>query len=686
MASNNKTTLVSLDFDGLKTSLKGFLQNQSQFADFDFEGAGLNILLDILAYNTHYNAFYLNMVANEMFLDTAVLRQTVVSHAKSLGYTGVSTTSAQATVNVSIQRSNTDNTTILTLPRFTQLTSAALDGSSYNFVTLDDYTTSVSGNTFFFPNILISEGAPTIKVFVQNNTTNPLQYFDIVDANVDTSSIQVIIQKSSTNIFQTKFNQATDSTTVTATSNVYFLQEGTSGNYQIYFGDGIIGTQLIDGNIVIVSYVVSSGDAANYLSSFQLQSNPLSGSTSTVTTVAASGGGSPPESISSIKFNAPKSYIAQNRAVTENDYIGLINKNYPYFDAVNVWGGETENPPVYGKVFISAKPKNGYGITVQQQQYLIKNIIRPIGMLTVTPEFVSPDYNYIKLVLDVDYDSKQTTKTTGQIVTNIVSAVNNYANLNLNTFNAQFGKSRMLRAVDDSDPSIISSDSTIYIEKRITPAINVSRTYTMNTDVQLQIGTIDNRLYSSPSFTINDAGGTPRQSYLEETPESYSGIDSINILTSGSGYTSAPSIIINGDGSGANAYAQIVNGKVRHIIVDKPGADYTTATVTASGGGGFGCTLKTVIQGQYGILRTYYYDQNNNKTILNNNAGSIDYLNGIITLNNFAPTAVAGPYGVLSIFVQPATSRFGSNNEIIITIDPTDQTAVTVNLTDINNK
>ena len=687
MAANSKLTLTNLDFDALKNDLKTFMKSQSQFADYDFEGAGINVILDILAYNTHYNAFYLNMVANEMFLDTAVVRSTVVSHAKTLGYTPRSATAALATVNVNITRSNTDPTSVLILPRFTQFASDNLDGTSYLFVTLDDVVAAVSGNTFSYSNIEIKEGAPTVKSFVVDSSTNPKQIFDLVDANIDTSTIDVIVQKSATNIQQTRFTLATDSTTVTATSNVFFLQEGTNGNYQIYFGDGVIGSSLVDGNIMIVSYITTSGDAANYLQNFKLITSPLSGSTSNTTTVANSAGGSPPESIDSIKFAAPKAYIAQNRAVTKNDYIALINKNYPYFDAVTIWGGEEETPPVYGKVFLSAKPKNGFVITEAQKEYVITNIIKPISILTVTPEFVDVDYNYVVLNLEVEYDSKQTTKSAGQVQTQITAAVNNYANLNLNTFNSEFRLSRLLRAIDDSDSSILSSTASINLEKQFTPTLGSSKNYTLKFGVPLHRGTINERLYSTPSFTLFDtATGVNRSSYIEETPDSFSGLDEINIITAGSGYITSPTLTIIGDGTGANAYATIVNGRVASIVIDNKGSNYTTATVTASGGNGAGATFKALLQGKTGVLRTYYYDNNNNKIVLNSAAGTIDYVDGIVNLTNFAPITIDNVEGILKILIQPDSSSFSSNKGNIVTIDPNDSNAIKIILTDINTK
>ncbi len=685
MSSNSKIQLTNIDFDSLKNSLKTYLKSQSQFQDFNFEGAGINIILDILAYNSHLNAFYMNMIANEMFLDTSVLRQTTVSSAKTIGYTPRSTVAAQAIVNVAITRSNTDNTSILTMPRFTSFGAASLSGNSYNFVTLDDTNVQVSGNTFNFANVNIKEGSSTIKTFLVDNSTNPTQTFDLVDQNIDTSTIEVIVQQSPTNIQQTRFNQSIDFTTSTATDNVYFLQEGTNGNYQIYFGDGVIGSPLPDGSVLIVSYIVTNADAANGIGTFQLKSPLLAGSISNVSIVSSSAGGSPIEDINSIKFSAPKSWAAQNRAITVNDYIALINKNYPYFDAVNIWGGETETPPVYGKVYISAKPKNGYAITEAQKQYVINNIIKPVSMLTVTPEFVDIDYNYIILEINSEYDSEQTNRNVGEIQTLIINAINNYANLNLNTFNSEFRLSRILRSIDDSETSILSSTATIYIEKQFTPILNATQTYNLNIGFPLKRGTTNDRLYSTPSVTLLDQNSVERQCFIEETPNSFSGVEEIDIINSGSNYTYPPTLTIVGDGVGANAYPIVVNGKVASVVIDNPGSEYTTATVTASSGGGSGATFKALLQGKTGTLRTYYYDSNNNKVILNPLAGTINYSNGIITLTNFSPIAISSPIGILKVLVQPDVLSFASSKQNILTIDSNDINAISVNLIDVNN-
>ncbi|MGH7744227.1 MAG: hypothetical protein ACREQ5_05320 [Candidatus Dormibacteria bacterium] len=669
-----------MDFDTIKLNLISYLKSQNVFSDYAFTGSAMNQLLNVLAYNTHYLSVYLNMAINESFIDTAVLTPNIISHAKLLGYTPRSSTAAQATVNVAITKSNSDATSLLTLPKYAAFSSELLNGVAYNFVTTDSMTVANVNNVFTFANINIKEGAPVTKTFAYTAITNPTQLFQLNDSAIDTSTVSVIVQTSVTNPSQNTFILATDATQVTGMSNVFYLDQDQNGNYQVYFGNGILGTSLNDGNIVTISYVATSGDAANALQTFKLQTQLLSGSTSNTTTIIASAAGSPAESGDSIRFMAPKSYLAQNRAVTINDYITLINKNYPYFQAVTAWGGEQVTPPVYGIVYISAKPLNGFAITEAQKQYVIQQVLQPIGVLTVVPQFVDADYNFLNFRVTVHYNPTETNSTASQMSSLISNTINAWANTNLNQFNASFKVSKLLRAIDDADTSITGSSTNIFIEKRFDPVIGVPTAYTLTWGTPLMVGIGADRLYSSPSFTQADSTGINRQCYIEETPESSTGIDQILIIQPGSNYVSAPTLTILGDGTGANAHAIIVNGSIQSLVIDIPGANYTTAQVNVTGGGGSGAKLQAIIQGSNGVLRSFYFDNNNIKTVLNANAGTIDYLNGIVLLTNFAPTNVANFSQTLSIHAMPATDNFGSVLNRILTYDSTDPGATTITL------
>lgn len=681
----SKLSVAELDFDAIKTSLKNYLKSQSEFSDYDFEGAGINILLDILAYNTHYNSFYLNMVANEMFMDSASLRQSVVSHAKLLGYTPRSATASEAIVDVTVTKSVSDATTTLLLPRFSAFNSQSLDGESYIFLATEDRVTTNVGTTFTFSNVAIREGSSASYVFSVSDIDNPKQIFELPDADIDTGTLIVIVQKSAEETEQTTYTLAEDATEVTSTSNVYYLEEGSSGKYKIYFGDDIFGKKLTNGNLVAVSYIVTKNSAANGLTKFKLATQLLASSTSSVTTVVNSAGGSVRELVEDIKFSAPKSFISNNRAVTKNDYVTMINKKYPYFDAVSVWGGEEQSPPVYGKVFIAAKPKLGFEITDVEKSYVINEIIKPFSILTVTPEFVDTNYDYILLNVDVIYDPTLTSKTPGQIQTAVKNAILSFSQDTLNTFTSSFKLSKLLRYIDDADTSISSSTADVFIQKRFSPLLDSAENYTLTFDTELRRGaTSKDKLFSTPSYSQQDATGITRSVFLEETPQSYSGIESIEIISSGSGYTKTPIVTINGDGQGAELTATIVNGKVKSISVDSPGINYTTAILTignASGDtSGGGATAKAIIQGRTGILRSYYFDGTGAKKILDPNAGTIDYVNGIIQLNNFAPTAIQDDLSELRIAAKPNSLEFYSTRSTLITLDAFDPAAITINV------
>jgi hypothetical protein len=676
-----KLSVSELDFDAIKSNLKDYLRNQQEFSDYDFEGSALNILLDVLAYNTHYNSFYLNMIANEMFMDSAALRQSVVSHAKLLGYTPRSSRSATATVNVAVTKSVSDSTTILTIPRFTKFTSQSVDGQSFEFLSVDEKTVSNTGLLFNFTGITIKEGNPASYVFTVNDLINPNQIFELPDTSIDTSTLQVTVQTSSTETSQRTYIPADDATEVTTNSEVYYLEEGDVGRYRIYFGDGVLGKKLDNGNIVIVSYVVTNGAVANDIGNFRLSGSVLSGSTVAVTTSMKSAAGSARETIDDVKFNAPKKYLSNNRAVTKNDYIALINRKYPYFDSVNVWGGEENNPPIYGKVFITAKPKLGFEITQAEKDYLINTILKPISVMTVTPQFVDVDYNFLIFNVHAEYDPRLTSKTSGQIVNTIKNAVLGFSNLYLNTFNSTFKASRLLRLIDDSDTSIINSTVDIYIQKRVPVTLNLKKDYILDFNTPLNRGsTIDERLYSSPGFQQYDFFDTLRTCYIEEVPDSFTGIEQIDVVQTGRNYTSVPTLTVVGDGVGAQVEAVIVNRKFKSVRVIQPGSGYTTATIIITGGGGTGAELRAVIQGRKGILRSYYFDDSNVKIILNNNVGSIEYDIGRVTLVDFNPLSINDPEGFLRINVKPRSLNFKSDRQSLITLDEYDSTAINVKL------
>lgn len=680
-----KLKVAELDFDSIKDNLKSFLKSQSEFSDYDFDGSGLSILLDVLAYNTNYMGYYLNMVANEMFIDTALSRKSVVSHAKLLGYTPRSIVASRATINVAFTPVTNDSNGAISIPRFTRFLSESKDGTNFVFVTTSSRVLTKNAVTGLFnaDTLEIKEGQPLAISFTYNSQTNPKQVFELPESNIDVSTIQVRVQRSSENANQESYILAQDATDVDANAAVYYIEENKNGKYQIYFGDGVIGKKLVNGNIIIVSYVVSSGPAANGLKTFRLVDNILPGSTVAITLDQQSSSGAAAENIDQIRFNAPKSFIAQNRAVTKNDYIALINRDYPYFEAVNVWGGEENVPPVYGKVFFTAKPLGGYEITTTEIEFVKNSIIKPFSILTVTPEYVAADYNYLNVSVNVYFDPTKTSKTPEELSAAIISSIRSFANNNLNSFNSTFRVSQLSREIDDTDFSVTSNDVEIVLEKRFTVDTTRSATYTLNFGTALQQGTTVKRLGSSPSFSYLDSAGISRECFIDEVLQSFTGIDSIEVLSSGREYVATPSVVIEGDGTGAKARALIVNGSLKKVEITDPGVGYTSAAISIVGGGGVGATARATLQGKQGKLRIYYFDNNQIKKTITDDAGDIDYQNGIITLRNFSPTAVADPFGTLVIKATPLNKIFMSVRNRILTLDQTDPGAITTTITSI---
>jgi hypothetical protein len=684
--ANTNIQLTDLDFNSIKSNFITYLRGQDTFKDYNFDGSGLSVLLDVMAYNTQYNAYYLNQVANEMFLDSAVQRSSVISHAKLLNYTPSSAIAPSAFVNVLFTGVTLPT---MTLPAYTNFISSAINSINYNFVTTQDYTVTVSNNTANFSNVKISQGTVANYSYVVNTTTNPTLTFELPDATIDTSTIKVLVQQSTTNTSYDIYNLSTDFSTLDGESKVYFLQEGLTGTYEIYFGDGVLGKTLSDGNVVKLTYLSTEGTASGGSNNFVIMNTVAGYSATSVSSVQAASNGALKESIASIKFQAPKSYSAQNRAVTKDDYINIIQKNNLgiTFDAVNVWGGEDNNPPVYGQVFISMKPTGSYNLTETQKQRLIQEVIMPISVMTVTPNIVDPDYTYIKLDVTVYYDPKKTTLTSSQIQTGVVSSIRNYASVNLNTFNSTFNSFEVQSAIQNFDQSIITSEFTTQLQKKFFPNLSTPTTYKLYYNVPLEKGMFLSGVTSSPALQFRDTLNLSNiidGVFIEEVPSSTGGVESISVINPGFGYQYAPTITILGDGIGATAHAVVQNGTLSNIVIDSVGSGYTSAiaTVTSQSGDTTGQLASVIVNltGRTGTLRTYYNNTTNFKTVLNNNLGTIDYNNGAITLNSFGPIQVDNDLGQLSVTANPTTNIISSSYNRIITIDPFDASAITVNV------
>jgi len=680
--SNARLQITDLDFDQIKTNLKSYLKQQTQFQDYDFEGSGLSVLLDILAYNTHYNAYYLNMVANEAFLDTAILRDSVVSHAKTLSYTPYSVTAPRASINVTVN-SGTGNTTpgYATIPRGFSFSSRLVDSVSYNFIVLDETTVSKSNTNYYFENLSIYEGSLVSYNFNYDAGSNPKSVFTLPDSNIDMNTLQVTVTPNPSNTAFDVYTQATEVLDITATSTAYFIQEGRNGVYQIYFGNDVIGKALIDGSVISVSYLVTNGVNANKADLFAANAQIGGFSAITIDVTSTASGGSTRETVDEIKFGATSQFATQNRLVTIKDYESYIKKNYPSIDSISVWSGEDEIPSVYGKVYISIKPKLDYFLSDTEKEYIKNDIIAPKSVISISTVIKDPEYLYLILSNNVVYDKLKTTSTEEQLRSSINASILNYVNTSLNKFDATFVLSKVQDAVNSVDVNAITgSESTLRLQKRIDPTFNISKSYQVYFNAKLHRGTTSNKMKSS-EFYMYDRSNILRVAQIEELLNSSTGIEAIDIADAGYDYTSVPTVTITGDGTGATAEAKIVNGKIQSITVTNSGINYTRALVTITGNGTGGSATAS-IAGRMGKLQTIYYNTSAQKIIINSNIGTIDYDTGLILINDLKIISLVSGT-TLNLDIESETGIIKSVRNTIITLDSTDSTAISVEFSQV---
>ena len=548
MATTDKRLNVTeLDFDNIKTNLKTFMRNQDDFTDYDFEGSGINALMDLLAYNTHYLAMNVNMAANEMFLDTASIRSTVVSHAKTLGYTPNSARAPIGTINVTLN--NTGGLVTATIPSETVFTST-VDDVSYQFVTIAEHTTNISNGQLIFSGIPIYEGTYTKNRYTVD-TKNVDQKFKITSDRADTTTLTVQVFSSADSSTFDTYTLATDITQVGPTSEVYFLQECDDGRFEVYFGDGIIGKALSDNNVVVLSYVVTNKQEANGATTFNTTAT-ISGITDiTVATVSAASGGSEPESIQSIKLNAPLDYAAQGRAVTPEDYKAIIPKVYSNTKSVQVWGGEDNSTAVYGRTYISIVPTAG-SITASAKETIVNDLKNTYTIASVTPVIVDPVTTFIRLGVNFKYNKKNTTKTSETLVSNVTTALQNYDANTLQKFDGVFRHSQVTGLIDDVDSSILSNITTVKLSQFVTPTLNTSTKYELE---------FNNAVYNPHSGHASTEGGV-----LSSTGFTISG--------------DANEMFLNDDGNGVIRMFYYTDGTTLTYKDESAGTiDYTTGKV-----------------------------------------------------------------------------------------------------------
>ena len=496
--ANSSIVLSTLDFDSLKANLKQYLQSQSTFRDYNFEGSNMSVLLDVMSYNTFLNAFYLNMVASEMFLDTAQKYDSVISHAKELNYIPNSAKSSAAEITLNIAASNTGG--ILTVPKGTRFSGTNSNGSF--IFTTDESTTSLSStsgnNNFTLANLQIYEGNYFTDTYVMNyNVEN--QQFLLSNRNADTSSLSVTVLENA-GATNTTFKQVGSLFGLNSNSNVYFLQAAQEGLYEIVFGQNLFGKKPLNGAIITMNYRVTAGTSADGVTKLSLVSDlgPTNGGTidsSSVITVSNSSGGSSQESIESVRFAAPRYFATQQRAVTSDDYSSLILSKFgEQISDVLVYGGQESEPKKYGRVIVAVKPSSGT-IAPNFVKESITNYLRDLVALPNRVEIEDPDYLYCSVVSKVQYDENTTTRTASEIKTSIFNNIISYSKNNLEKFDNDLRYSKVVSVIDNTDTSIVSNQTDLRLVKRLSPTLNLTEKFSIKTFNQI--------FYTSAIYTPN---------------------------------------------------------------------------------------------------------------------------------------------------------------------------------------
>ena len=544
MAVNLNVT--ELDFDLIKNNIKSYLSAQGKYNDYDFEGSGLSILLDILAYNTHYNAMTAHLALNEAFLDSAQIRGNVVSHAKLLGYIPRSVTAPTALARIVVNNPiGTPVPSTLTLSRGAKLITV-IDGEEYAFVVADSRTVphNLVANTFTFDDVAIKQG--TLKTMTYRiDEYMETQKFEIPDEDIDTTTIRVRIKANDNSSKYDIYTQFTTLANINSNSKVFFIQENSAAKFEIYFGDGIIGSKPTSDNIVEVEYVYTGAEDANGARTFEMVSEVEGNSDITVTTVSVSAGGAARESIESIRFNSPLTYITQNRAVTADDYKAIIQKEYGDIEAISVWGGEDASPPDYGKVFISIKPLTAELLTTAEKEFIITNVLKSKNVVSITPVMIDPQYTYIKLESFFKYNPNLTDRTRAELQSLVSGVIKTYNDTELKRFDGVFRYSKLLRTIDKSDPAILNSYIRVYMFKTVTPSPSVDNYYDLE--------------FASPIYTTSSS-----ESVMSSTP----------FLINGIVHFFADAVIPNSNDRRVYMY-KVVNGN-RTTVVTDAGRIYTT--------------------------------------------------------------------------------------------------------------
>ena len=585
--ATNKINISELDFDNIKSNLKEYLQGQDQFTDYDFDGSAINVLLDILAYNTHYNAMYTNLAINEMFLDSASKRDSVVSIANNYGYLPTSRTCATANIGMTVAIGNSTSNT-LSIAKSTPFTST-VNGVDYNFYTMNENVGISNGVNFVFSTFPIYEGTPVTEKFtIFTDTVIVLQ-----NLNIDTNTIKVTVQDVASSFTSSTYSHSEKIIGLVPTSKVYFIKEIEGGKYQIYFGKDNLGEEPAVGSVVTIEYMVTNGSNGNGIALFTYAGSNLP-NTPVVTVSSIASNGRDAETTDEIKYNVSHKYRTQDRAVTASDYIDIIQTAYPNIDSINCWGGESMSPPIYGKIYISIKPQTSLFLTSSEKNYITESIIAPKSMLGISPVLLDPVYTTVDLDTTVYYNPNLTNKSSTQIVELVRQSIVNYNDTVLQKFDGVLRYSRLIRTIDDADNSIINNITTIKLRRIVDVVFNTSIKYTIS---------ISNQIASS---------GVPEEAVM------------------------------------TNAF-------------------YVDATDTKY----------YIDDDAVGNLRLFYYNpQNYSKVFTNLKIGTVNYLTGLIVVNNLFVTGVAE--SDLQFIIKPQSNDIISKHNEIVDINSTYLTIVAV--------
>ena len=513
---------TNLDFDQIKTSIKDYLRSSSNFTDYDFEGSTLSTLIDVLAYNTYITSYNANMISNEVFIDSATLRENVVSLARNIGYVPRSKSSSRANISFFVDTTGfTTNPITLTLKKGTVCTSSSIFGSqSYVFTIPSDITVPVVNGIALFENVDVYEGSFLVKTFTVDSN-NPNQKFILDNSNIDINTISVSVRNTQASTVKIEYKLSSSLIEVDSNSRVFFIQEIEDQRYELIFGDNVFGKKLENSNYIEVSYVETNGEVANGVSSFTYNgrivdnlNRVVNTGISLITTNNESRGGQDIESVESIKKYAPRIYSSQYRAVTATDYETIIPTIYPETESISVFGGEDLNPPQYGRVFISIKPINGPFVSSQVKEN-IKNSLRKYSVAGIVPEIIDLKYLYVEYNSTAYYNTSLA-PSSNYVKSIIDSNLNAYSDSSeLNKYGARFKYSKFLKVIDDSHNSITSNITTISIRRDLKPALNQFTEYEICFGNQFHIKNINGYNIKSSGFRVS---GSQYTLYLSDTP------------------------------------------------------------------------------------------------------------------------------------------------------------------------